>query len=488
VAYDDRNVIITKDGIQLNSSLVFKKIPWVQYYVGALSIALFGNDAGGLRILFTAVGLLAFFPIYAILRRSVRCPEVIAALALLAPQVVLFQRNARYYSILILLYAILVWLLSVEFKSAKLRFCLATLVLFGMFHSHSLAAMCCCAALILYCAAFDRKSLLLFGLSATIACGGWLIWYELLGPSLIESDLSISNLTSDFSAWFHSFISGAAAVLVDLDVVDSLPILLWILLIPILLWRNRAGAVATFKRPIPAFVLINIAVQALATAAIFGYETPNKYALLRYMPHLIVFAIVSSFVLLSSLITRASLYAIACTLMISLNLLTLSYWTRIYSREVPLSWAWPVYCEVFRPRDSVWDKIVNEFRSQPKNPSGQEANILAIPPWTQVVFDFYLGDLFLIPPTFDRPSEKCSVAIREALGEESYNRLKAQPEWIVVCGDAPGYFPDGYEIYTVFSSERSHPDDGNRPELTRHVFFRPDVATKVTCFRLRKKS
>src|SRR5262245_33748343 len=42
VAYDGRNVSVYDNGAQLSASLVSKKIPWVQYYVGALSLKIFG--------------------------------------------------------------------------------------------------------------------------------------------------------------------------------------------------------------------------------------------------------------------------------------------------------------------------------------------------------------------------------------------------------------------------------------------------------------
>src|ERR1700689_4282048 len=59
-AFDGRNISLADDGAQLNRTLLSKKIPWVQYYVGALSLAVFGNDTGGLRVLFALCGLLSF--------------------------------------------------------------------------------------------------------------------------------------------------------------------------------------------------------------------------------------------------------------------------------------------------------------------------------------------------------------------------------------------------------------------------------------------
>src|SRR5580658_2099845 len=95
-AYDGRNVLLYENGAQLNRDLVPEEAPWAQYYLGALSLAVFGDNAAGLRVLFALAGLLAFFPLYAVLKSRVKYPDLIAAVALLAPQIVLFQRNARY--------------------------------------------------------------------------------------------------------------------------------------------------------------------------------------------------------------------------------------------------------------------------------------------------------------------------------------------------------------------------------------------------------
>ena len=80
IAYDGRNLSLYESGIQVNKNFIYKQIPWVQYYLGALSIAIFGDNTAGLRILFAIVGLAAFFPIYAILKKRVAYPDIVAAL------------------------------------------------------------------------------------------------------------------------------------------------------------------------------------------------------------------------------------------------------------------------------------------------------------------------------------------------------------------------------------------------------------------------
>ena len=60
MAYDGRNVSVYESGSQLNRNLLCKKIPWVQYYLAAASLAVFGNNTAGLRCLFAIAGVIAF--------------------------------------------------------------------------------------------------------------------------------------------------------------------------------------------------------------------------------------------------------------------------------------------------------------------------------------------------------------------------------------------------------------------------------------------
>ena len=86
VAYDGRNIRLFAEGSQVSRDLVCKKVPWVSLYLGAASLAVFGDSTAGLRTLFALVGVLSFFPIYAVLRTRVRCPEFVTALRCSRPR------------------------------------------------------------------------------------------------------------------------------------------------------------------------------------------------------------------------------------------------------------------------------------------------------------------------------------------------------------------------------------------------------------------
>lgn len=452
-----------------------------------MSLAVFGNDAAGLRVLFVFAGILAFFPIYAVLKSRLKCPEIIAVLILNAPQIVLFQRNARYYSLLILLYAVLVWHLSNSYKSTKIHFTIAALLFILFFHTHPFAALCSAISLVLFCLVFRRKVLLSYLLATGIGFLSWLVWYELLGPPLATEPVLLSAITSHFSLWCKVFGTSLWATIVDFDVVGCFPALLWLVLLVLLFLQRRKAGLHFFREPLLSFIFLNILIQALATAALFGCETRDQYAILRYMPHLLVFALACLFMVLDAVITVKSLYLFVCVCAVACNFAAFSFWTRPFSRNVPVSWFPPVYSEIFRPQENAWDIVVARMRSESQGSRDRDSVVVCWPPWIQEVLIFHLGDDYLIQPCLDEPAEECEQSLRKVMGEVAYLRLCSRPEWILDFFDVPKAVPAGYDTVAVIPSHQVRPDDGNRPELTRHAFPQPAVVRNVKLFHLRKK-
>ncbi|HEY2759977.1 MAG TPA: glycosyltransferase family 39 protein [Pirellulales bacterium] len=492
VAYDDRNVTMFENGSQLNRDLVCKKIPWVQYYLGALSIELFGDSTAGLRMMFALVGVAAFFPIYAVLRSRVKCSIFVTALALIAPQTLLFQRNARYYSTLILLDALLIWHLYTPLKSPKLRYASAIVIAVLFFHTHPLAAACSFAALIVYCLIFQRATALVYCISGGVGFLSWFIWQAALGPSLGESNFAISQVTTDFSGWLHGFFVGIAAFVVDVDVVDCLPLLLWAALLVVLWRKNRSEFINFFKQPLPTFVLLNLLLQGLVTAVLFGSESGDDAdSLLRYMPHVLLFVSISGFLLLDRVIASKRLFAMACIAVVGCNLFTISYWTKPFTRQVPISWSVPVYADIILPHDNVWDDIIGELRRQADRSAAHDATLLISPPWVHDVALYYLGDRYLVPPIFDPPCQICEAAIARQIGNDAYQHLATKSRWVVDILGAESSIPSDYEVVAQYPVFQRRPDDGTRPELTRHTFNQPESKSNplgtATIYRLKSQ-
>jgi len=481
-AYDGRNVLLYQNGAQLNRDLVPEEAPWAQYYLGAASLVLCGDDTAGLRVLFVLTGLLAFFPVRAVLRSRVRYPDCIAALALLAPQIVLFQRNARYYPLLIFLYAALVWHVCADFRSARVRFVLAVAILTLLFHTHPFAAVCCGAALALFCVCFRRAALGGYLAATGIGLLSWLAWGELLGPTLGRTPRFFTDVGTHFGWWLGSFLAGLKSTATDLDVVGCLPALLWLAALALLLGRNRRALGALGRDPLPAFVLMTLAVQTVAGAALFGYEGEAHYAVLRYMPHLLVFALVLLFLALDAAVRPGWLFLLVCLAGVACNLGSLSYWVTPAQRSVPASWLAPVYAEILHPPPGPWDGVLARLRSDPVLSPARDQAVMAMLPTAQGTLIFYVGDLYAVRPGWELPPEACGEAMLRVMGDAACRRIYAQPEWIVNVGLA-GFAGDGYVTAALAPSDRHRPVDGGRPELTRHSFPRPGTGDGLTLLR-----
>jgi hypothetical protein len=482
LAYDGRNVSVSQNGGQLNRDLVCNKIPWMQYYVGALSLLIFGNDTLGLRVLFVFCGLLTFFPIYEILKSRLRYPALVTTLILIAPQVVLFQRNARYYPLLILVYALLTWHVSLDFKSARTRFLLAVVIFILFFHIHSLAALCSATSLVLFCLLLRRNLLLCYACACAIGFASWLAWSLFLGPSLAPS-LAFPFLNPDqFDAWFQIFYSGMWATLIDADAVDCLPLLLWGALITYLLVRHRRVLQDLFREKLYAFILLNILIQALVSATLFGGDTAAEYSMLRYQPHLLVFELALTFVVLNAAVTNKNLYVLLAIGVMAFNTLTLSFWADPFARHVPVSWFLPVYAEIIRPRSQPLEEVTSRLKTESEKTPTHDALLLPLPSWAQDIMIFYLGNRYTVRPIVQAPNDDCEQALRRVMGAPAFNRLLAPPDWIVDFGDDLKAAPVGYGPETVFASHELLPCDGTRPELTRHTFPQSAVVANVALY------
>ena len=484
-ASDGRNATLYDNGAELNEYLVFKKIPWTQYYLGAFSLLVFGNTTAGLRILFAFCGVLSFLPIYAILRTRLKYPAFLTTLAMLSPQIVLFQRSARYYPMLILLYAILVWHLLGKFKSSMIHFISASLIFVLLFHTHPLAAMCSGLSLIGFCLFSRRRDLVSYFFAFAAGFASWLIWYRLLGPSLAEADFAFSLINTNFGIWFKMFCTGLLATIIDMDVVGCLPLLLWAVLLAVVFARRRTVR-GVFRDPLYAFVFLNIFVQAVACAALFGFESASRYSMLRYQPHLLVFGLIAAFMALQTVVAGKCACLLVSLFAVAFNLLAFSFWAKPFARRVPFSWALPVYAEIFNPRETVWDLALSRLASESQNAPDPGTVLLAQPPWTREIAIFYLGGQYLIRPILHPPSAPCEQALRRNMGAQALAGLMGQPGWILSFPGSSKSVPAGYDLAGTFPSHQTEPVDGSRPELTHHSFAQSAAVSEARLFHLQK--
>ena len=483
-AFDGRNAAVIDSGRTLDERLLFKQIPWAGFYVGAASTALFGDDTGGLRTLFAVIGVLAAVPLWALLRTRVRWPAPMTALVLLAPQVVLFQRSARYYPLLIALFAALAWHVTAEWPRRGPRLAAAVVLFVLLFHTHVAVAMGCGLSVLLFCALRLRARLGEYALAVGVGLASWWLWYRSLGPSLGPATTQLALLPQQPGRWLAQTLAAFAATWLDLDVAGAFPFVLWVALLAGLLWKRRAGLRALRRDPLVVFLIVSLLVQSAMSAAVFGTETGFGYSLLRYHSHLVVAALLLGVLVLHATVERPAAQVALCAAWLGCNLLTASFWIEREGRSVPVSWVPPVAAEVAAPRTEAWDEALAALRAG-AGASSRDEVLLAMPPWTQEVALYYLGDRYLVPPLFTPDAGGAEAAFRRAVGEDAYARLSAQPTWVV---DSLGMLPgplEGYDVAARLPARRARPDDGTRPELTRHSFPDGDDAGSVTLYRRR---
>ncbi|MFH0982597.1 MAG: glycosyltransferase family 39 protein [Planctomycetota bacterium] len=477
-AYDGRNLSFFDGGTQLSEGLLSARIPWVQYYLGALSLKVFGDSTQGLRTIFVLIGVTAFLPIFAVLRNRLPHPVIMTVLVLASPQVVLFHRNARYYSILTLLYAILLWHLSHTYQNRKWRFAVATVCLVLLYHTHSAAAVCASLSVLLFCVLKRRPAFLEHLLACGLGCGSWLIWWKALGRTWVPPPPLLAILRDDPAAWLGFCLTGLKVTVLDLDAVTCFPILAWAVVLACG-WFKAPGALREALRdPLVTFILISLAVQSFVLASCFGYEAGQKYALLRYMPYLVTFSLVPLFIFMHTLLRHGALLTAACAAVVGVNAFTLSFWTGPSWGDIPVSWWPPVYREILQPPTRAWDGVMDVIRRSAAQPQDEET-MLVVPDWMDTTAIFYLGDRFLIIPHVEKGSS-AEGRVRRAIGAEAYRRFDRPPKYAVDCfGELAA--PPGYRRIEI-PSFSVRPDDGARPELTRHAFTRKNPVGVVYLF------
>jgi hypothetical protein len=289
LADDGRNLMVFGNCAQLSESLVPRMIPWVQYYLGAASLSLFGESTQGARMLFAIVAIFCFYPLYRVISRYSKYPALLAAFGLLSPQVLLFHRNARYYPIVSLLFLVILWIYHKDDLSRGLKAGLLCLCYILFFQTHYLAAFCTFAGITFFCLLRDRASLKAHLFSGLTGASSFAVFYLSLSGLGENIDSQILLLRERPIHVPMLVLRGIAAGFIDLDYVNVLPLLFLVgVAVACFAPRIKKSAFALVSSPFVAIVLICSAIQIIVDALLVGYETPCQFSLLRYMPHLVL--------------------------------------------------------------------------------------------------------------------------------------------------------------------------------------------------------
>lgn len=448
------NPLVYGDCVQLGEGFLSRRLPWVQYYLGAASTAVFGDHPAGLRRLFALLGALGALPLYALVRGRVAGAALAVPLCFLHPQVLLLCRQARYFPILVFLSAALLWLvLAAGALAPRRRLGGAILCALLLFHTHPLAALGVALGLGLHCATSQREGLR----TVLLASGAGLLSYALFAlaipalPTGIPAHLDL--LGSEPQRYLRKTLLAVLAHLRDLDYVGAAPALAWP---PVLLaaWRRDR---------LVGLVLALVTVHILLSAAAIGYEGSARYAPLRYAAHLLPLLLLALYTALARLWPRLSLPLFLLPLVLSAT--GLSYWHPGAQRRPPPASFWPAtYAEVLGGAADEWTTVSQAVRAAAPDRPGRPL-LFTVPEGNNDVLSYYLGDrLDLVPDVF--PGSACTARLVQALGVARWASLRRRPDLVLRFGAGPA--PPGFTGRPV-PFPRAQPD-GARPELTRRLF------------------
>jgi hypothetical protein len=485
-AFDGRNVLAFENCSALSSDLLSKKIPWAQYIAASLSILTFGDTPGGGRIVFALFGIATFFPLHAVLKRHSSYPALITTLALVSPQFVLFQRNARYYPLLTFFFVALIWLLYFDNKRRFFRSLLMFACAVGLVHSHQLAGACILVACSTYQFGSRHKHFATDLLSHALAFGSWLVFNRSLPTMPNQVSWLDEAIAAGWSEWLASFIRGWEVSIMDLDAMNSLPFLAWGGVV-LLLLKNatlRSGWRSAMNNPLCGMLFLSAVIQLLGTAITVSYETQRQYSVMRYYPNIVGLLSIPLLLTLERIVrdTPALLSGriapMSFLLLLSSNLFSLSYWQAPkIGRNHDLSWWIPVYSEIVSPPLSTMPMVLSSLRN-----AGEDNNLRLrmFPPYFNEIAIYYAGDKFLVYPDITRGTS-CEIAVANAMGRTELDHMLgpqlqestlASPDVLISVNAVMDSNFSGYSVHQIpYLPYIWHSPDGTHPELTRHSFL-----------------
>jgi len=459
------NVLAYQDCFQLSANLLSKRLPWLQYYVGAASIWLFGDDTAGLRRLFAAIGALAFVPLWLVLRKRGRAAALAAATLLLAPQAVLFGRQARYYPLVTTLFCVWMWNLDTGPNSTRLRRAVSIACALLLFQAHPVVAFGAAAAICGYSWLQDRARFRECVLASLLGLGTWFAWYLTLPSIASRTPSPLALALVHPAAWARRLVEGTVAGARDLDYVGSLPTLACLLVAAAAVLRKRTTQVARALRGAGVLVIAALVVQVVVTAAAAGVER-DDLAVLRYMPHVAVLLPMALLLACGAAFAARGRGVFLFAVAMATTILSVGLWLpRATRNPMPLSWWPPTYQEILRPPPDDVYELVGEILARTQGVSRSDP-VGVLPTYCTDTFVYYLGGRHrLVPDTV--PFSDCSNAVAKAVGDDAWARMHDEPGVVVVFGGLESPVPE-FDATRV-PLRRSAPD-GSRPELTRHVF------------------
>jgi hypothetical protein len=466
--WDGTNVMAFRGGVDLDDRLLQQIVPPLQYYVAAAGLAVFGETSLGGRLPFLILGLVA---LWMIARGAARLmgpgfPAWLPALFLaLNVPYLLYIRQCRYFALVFLAFAALLWAWSALGDAARpwrvyLGGAVAALALFFANYMSGVAALCGLAVLLVEPRCRDWRHLGFLALAGAVVGGG------LLSLPLGQDTLDAAPAVRDAVPYATAVMQLLAWQVEGLGIFEFAPVSLF----PILALPFLVARLAPY-RPVAAKAGALLLAMLVFLAAV-ALTSPQPVAVteiadMRYVLPVMV---------LGSIIVAACLVIVAAS---SGRAVAVAFFAFVVLSNVAYPGAARLRCtlceyvsENLGNHPSGTDAMVAYARTLPKGTLVQVVPGRLTPPLI-----FYAPDLHFVDML--SPDKEIDPDIKRQLPAYLFENSVPAGVLLVAVGPSPlepgtTYVENG-RAYRVEQVIRTLWVDETRPELPMHR-FRPDPA------------
>lgn len=265
VGWDGRNLLGGTNGRTLNDDLR-DVLPPLMYVLNAAGFAVFGVNEVGARIVHAVIGIVALGVFYLLLRQHLsnypRLMFFIFLFAAYSAQLLLYFRQSRYFSVMVLSLILIFYLYERYWRSRHIAYLpvIATVAALSFFNHYAggAATMLSLSAyhLLFRARATTLREWVLFALcgAAVVAVGtGYLYWVGVIGGErsgfMAFAGQAPTPYRGDSSA-FVLFLQRIWIYIRELFTADwiSWPVFLWFVGMALLMWQSRRKQVSKASR------------------------------------------------------------------------------------------------------------------------------------------------------------------------------------------------------------------------------------------------
>jgi len=157
--FDGRNLFEFRNGYSLNRDFLPTISPWLQFYIAAMSMKIFGCSSFGARALFILLSLVALITQFLFVShyfKNQRLAYISLALLVTSVSFILFSRQSRYYALVMFLTPTLCYLYCL-FKERKCEYFIVSFIFILLFLANALIAVAFCVSSSISFFFFDNR-------------------------------------------------------------------------------------------------------------------------------------------------------------------------------------------------------------------------------------------------------------------------------------------------------------------------------------------